>query len=83
MIQVRPGGVSPYSGLFEQRDPAGLEIGGEHRVVDVLVRIEIAEADVVAEAMGKVLQARRRIEAAWCVHRLISVISLPVTAQLS
>jgi hypothetical protein len=49
----------------------------------VLIGVEIAEADVVAEAKRIVLQARRRIEAAWCVHRLISVISSLVTAQLS
>ena len=72
----------PVRAVLHQRDAAGLEIGGVDRVVDVLVGVEIAEADVVAEAKGEVLQARRRIEAAWCVHRLISVISVLVTSQL-
>src|SRR4051812_26005320 len=47
-------------GLAEHRDPSGLEIGGEDRVVDVPLRIEIGIADEVAHAMREVVETRGR-----------------------
>src|SRR5712691_3995921 len=42
----------------EHRPAAGLEIGGEHDIVDVALRIEVAEADDVGRSVGKVLETR-------------------------
>ena len=39
--------------VVDQADPAGFEIGREHRVIDVALMVEIAEADDVADADWK------------------------------
>jgi hypothetical protein len=44
----------------------------------MLIGIEIAKAHIVAQPVREVFQTRRRIEAGWRVHRLISVISIPL-----
>ena len=53
-------------GVAEHRHPAALEVGQEHRLVDVALRIEIAEADDVGDAMrvvGKLRHGLARLRA--------------------
>src|SRR5262245_15044574 len=44
----------------DDHHPAALQIGREHRVVDVALAVDVAEADDVGDADGKVLEPRRR-----------------------
>ena len=56
---VAPGAIEHVSRLAQQHHAAGFEIGRENRVVDVPLRIEVAEADDVAGAAGELLKARQ------------------------
>src|SRR5213595_3380937 len=58
--------------VLDQRHAAGFEIGRICRVVDVLIGVEIGKAHIVCQAVGKIFQARRWIEAGWCIHGTIS-----------
>src|SRR5258707_5419851 len=54
--------------VLDQRHAAGFEIGRIYGVVDVLIGVEIGKAHIVGQAVGKIFQARRWMEAGWCVH---------------
>src|SRR6266436_1804311 len=58
--------------VLDQRHAAGFEIARIYRVVDVLVGVEIGKAHIVGQAVGKIFQARRWIEAGWRVHGTVS-----------
>ena len=68
MIQVRPGGHQPVTAVLHQRDAAGFEIGRIHRIVDVLVGVEVGEPHIVRQPIGKIFQARRWIGTGGCIH---------------
>ena len=50
-------------GIAEHRHPPALEVGQEHRLVDVALRIEIAEADDFGDAMRIVGKLRHGLGA--------------------
>ena len=50
-------------GVAEHRHPAALEIGQEHRLVDVALRVEIAEADDFGDAVRVIGKLRRGLGA--------------------
>ena len=45
ITKVTPGHADAEIGVAKHRHPPALEVGQEHRLVDVALRIEIAEAD--------------------------------------
>src|SRR5262245_1381720 len=55
-----PGHADAEIGPAEHGDAAGLEIGGEHRVVDVALRIEVGIADDVRRPVRVVVDTRGR-----------------------
>lgn len=56
-------------GVLRRGDPAGFEICCIHRVVDVLVGVQIGKTHIVRQAVGKVFQTRRRVGTDRGIHR--------------